>query len=266
MSVVSGVAQDARTLIARADALRAQCEMQTGSASDDAMRTTLSRVAGRLGSSVVRPLAAALGADHATVSSEPAGGELQLAHELHLLAVDATRLRVRAPGALALHEAAAALQDLACQAVADDTERLEARLTEFAGLLAGLPATIQSAPGGPYLLTNVETLTNWLGVSLDPTPLTALCRCGASATKPWCDGSHAQIGFEDAKSEDRVPDRLDHYRGLGIAIADNRATCAHSGFCTDRLPTVFRTDEEPFVAPAGGRVDEILRAALARSR
>ena len=27
------------------------------------------------------------------------------------------------------------------------------------------------------------------------------------------------------------------------------------------LPTVFRADEEPFVAPAGGRVDEILRAA-----
>jgi truncated hemoglobin YjbI/uncharacterized Fe-S cluster protein YjdI/CDGSH-type Zn-finger protein len=58
-----------------------------------------------------------------------------------------------------------------------------------------------------------------------------------------------------------VPDRLDRYRGIGIAIADNRGTCAHSGFCTDRLPTVFRTDKEPFVAPAGGRVDEILRAA-----
>jgi CDGSH-type Zn-finger protein len=33
------------------------------------------------------------------------------------------------------------------------------------------------------------------------------------------------------------------------------------GFCTDRVTTVFRIDQEPFVAPAGGRVDEILRAA-----
>ena len=49
--------------------------------------------------------------------------------------------------------------------------------------------------------------------------------------------------------------------GLAVAIADNRGTCAHSGFCTDRAPTVFRANEEPFVAPAGGRVDEILRAA-----
>ena len=58
-----------------------------------------------------------------------------------------------------------------------------------------------------------------------------------------------------------MPDQLDRYRGIGITIADNRGTCAHSGFCTDRLPTVFRTNKEPFVAPAGGRVDEILRAA-----
>jgi CDGSH-type Zn-finger protein/truncated hemoglobin YjbI len=186
--------------------------------------------------------------------------QAELARSLHELAVDATRLRVRAPGALALQEATAALQDLACQAVADDVDRRQARRTEFANLLAGLATTIQSSPSGPYLLTNVITLTDHLGVALEPTPQAALCRCGASAIKPWCDGSHAQIGFEDAKSPSRVPDRLDRYAGIGVVIADNRGTCAHSGFCTDRLPSVFRTDAEPFVAPAGGRVDEILRA------
>ena len=33
----------------------------------------------------------------------------------------------------------------------------------------------------------------------------------------------------------RRPDRLDRYTGLGVTIADNRGTWAHSGFCTDRL-------------------------------
>jgi len=58
-----------------------------------------------------------------------------------------------------------------------------------------------------------------------------------------------------------VPDRLDTYQGQHITVTDNRGTCAHSGFCTDRAPTAFRTDAEPFVAPSGARADEIVRAA-----
>jgi CDGSH-type Zn-finger protein/truncated hemoglobin YjbI/ferredoxin len=258
MSAISGVAQDARSLAARADALRARCESLAAESQDDATRATLSRSAGRLASSVVRPLEQATGGDR---GGDERSGDPDLGQALHELATEATRLRVRAPGAVALQEAAAALQDLACQAVADDAERLEARRTELATLLEGLAPTIQSSPGGPYLLTNIATITDWLGVSLEPTPQAALCRCGASAIKPWCDGSHAQIGFEDSKSEERIANRLDRYHGLGVKIVDNRGTCAHSGFCTDRAPTVFRTDDEPFVAPAGGRVDEILRAA-----
>ncbi len=261
MSAIAGVAKDAAELAARADALRAQCEALAGSTQDGATRATLARVAGRLASSVVRPLTAAVETVTKPAASDPIASAADLAHGLHVLAVDATRLRVRAAGAASLQEAAAALQDLSCQAVAEDAERLEARRTELATLMAGLASTIQSAPNGPYLVTNLARMTDWLGVSLDPAPQAALCRCGASAIKPWCDGSHAQIGFEDAKSDTRVPDQLDRYRGIGITIADNRGTCAHSGFCTDRLPTVFRTNKEPFVAPAGGRVDEILRAA-----
>jgi CDGSH-type Zn-finger protein len=211
MSAVTGVAQDARGLAQRADQLRAGCEALGASTSDEATRATLARVAGRLGSSVMRPLGLALGTEGDPAAPEPPASEAELALALHLLAVDATRLRVRATGALSLQEAAAALQELACQAVASDVERLEARRTELASLMSGLPASIQSSPNGPYLLTNIDRVTDWLGVALDPAPQAALCRCGASAIKPWCDGSHAQIGFEDTKSERRVPDRLDRY-------------------------------------------------------
>jgi uncharacterized Fe-S cluster protein YjdI/CDGSH-type Zn-finger protein/truncated hemoglobin YjbI len=58
----------------------------------------------------------------------------------------------------------------------------------------------------------------------------------------------------------RVPDRQDSYPGPDVTILDNRGLCQHSGFCSDRLPGVFRAGQEPFVAPGGGRLDEIIHA------
>ena len=57
-----------------------------------------------------------------------------------------------------------------------------------------------------------------------------------------------------------MPDQRDTYPGQQVTIFDNRGICQHSGLCTDRLPTAFRTDAEPFVAPSGGRLDELVRA------
>jgi CDGSH-type Zn-finger protein/truncated hemoglobin YjbI len=117
-----------------------------------------------------------------------------------------------------------------------------------------------TAPNGPYLVTNVATVRAPLGETLDLPPQLALCRCGGSARKPFCDGSHASNGFTGAKDPDRVPDRRDTYTGQQVTIFDNRGLCQHSGLCTDRLATVFRASQEPFVAPSGGRMDEIIRA------
>jgi CDGSH-type Zn-finger protein len=259
VSAVAGAAAAARDVLTRADALGRAFEALAAATDDEARRASLARAAGRLASSVVRPLGAAL---VASADGTPAPGtEGELAVALHALAVDATRLRVGVGGPPALLEAAAALQDLTCQLVADDEERLSARRGEFATLQEALAPSIQSAPDGPYLVTNVATLTDWLGVSLAPLPQAALCRCGASQLKPWCDGSHGVIGFQAAKAPDRVPDRLDTYQGQHVTITDNRGICAHSGFCTDRAPTAFRTSTEPFIAPSGARADEIVRAA-----
>jgi CDGSH-type Zn-finger protein/truncated hemoglobin YjbI len=259
VTAVKGAAAAGRELLARADSLGRGFEALAAAGDAGERRAALARAADRLTASVVRPLAAALGAGDTGAPAVASEAELGIA--LHELACDATRLRVGVGGPPALLEATAALQDLACQLVADDEARLAARRSEFASLQASLAPSIQSAPDGPYLVTNVTRVTDWLGVSLAPMPQAALCRCGASALKPWCDGSHSVIGFNAAKAPDRVADRLDTYEGQHITVTDNRGICAHSGFCTDRAPTAFRVDGEPFVAPSGARADEIVRAA-----
>ncbi|HEY3771790.1 MAG TPA: CDGSH iron-sulfur domain-containing protein [Solirubrobacteraceae bacterium] len=212
-------------------------------------------VAERLRRSVLRPLNDALGA------GTPAAAADTSCPSLLELARAATQLRAAGGASPPLIEATAALQDLACRdAEAESPEALRAALAELRGLQADLEATVGPAPDGPYLTTNVEELRDWLGCAVQARPQMALCRCGASSIKPFCDGTHAEIGFKDAKSPDRVPDRRDTYVGQQLTILDNRGICQHSGFCTDRLATVFRAREEPFVHPSGGRMDEIIRA------
>lgn len=125
---------------------------------------------------------------------------------------------------------------------------------------AGPGCSIQASSNGPYLVRGEAKLVNWLGEQMPTESSMELCRCGGSQSKPFCDGTHARIGFTDAKDPTRVPDRVDSYVGESVEILDNRGTCAHAGFCSDRLSGVFRAGAEPFVAPSGGRMDEIIRA------
>jgi CDGSH-type Zn-finger protein/truncated hemoglobin YjbI len=223
---------------------------------DDGDLAASNAVAERIAESVLRPLDQLLrhaaGPEDDRTTESPA---------LAALAVQATRLRAAPGAAPELLEATAALQDLACGFAAEaGPDAVEATLVEFRALQNELESEIQPAPNGPYLATNVGRLRDWLGRELPARPQLALCRCGASQIKPYCDGSHARIGFSDQKSPDRVPDRRDTYVGLQVTIYDNRGICQHSGLCTDRLATAFRAGEEPFVAPSAGRMDEIVRA------
>ena len=154
-------------------------------------------------------------------------------------------------------EATAALQDLALRA-SPDSQRAK-RLAELRELQADCEQGIRCAHNGPYLVTNVGHVRDWLGAEIPTTPQTALCRCGESQVKPVCDAACATNGFSDKKDPKRVPDRRDTYDGVQLTVYDNRGICQHSGFCTDRLDTVFHT-EGTFVTPSGGRMDEIIRA------
>ncbi len=219
----------------------------------------------RLTRSVIRPLSDALAAGGSRArarADEPTGspaGPAGTIDGLWELTLEATRLRLLPGLPSQVQEATAALQDLACR-LAGDPQEASSRLDELTAMQSELPAAIEIETDGPYLVTNVPTLTNWLGEELPTRPQMALCRCGASENKPFCDGAHAELGFSGAKDPKRVPDRRDTYVGQQVTILDNRGICQHSGFCTDRLATAFRVGQEPFVAPSGGRMDELIRA------
>lgn len=123
---------------------------------------------------------------------------------------------------------------------------------------------IACLPNGPYYLlsdpqprviphiqkSNGEVCTTITGV--------ALCRCGGSRNKPFCDGTHGKNGFSDANLSDGAHNKRIDYVGKQITIHDNRGICSHAGFCTDNLKAVFKLHQEPWIDPDGATVAEIM--------
>ena len=117
--------------------------------------------------------------------------------------------------------------------------------------------TIKAAQDGPYIVKDLQSFNNRNG-AIECKEAMGLCRCGASANKPFCDGTHKNIGFSSENQLDPEKDRLDTYAGKKITIYDNRSICAHAGYCTDGLAKVFRMHEDPFVDPDGASAEEII--------
>ncbi|MDD1762542.1 MAG: (4Fe-4S)-binding protein [Methanothrix sp.] len=60
---------------------------------------------------------------------------------------------------------------------------------------------IKVMKNGPLLVEGNCTLVDGDGKEDTVNGPFALCRCGGSKKKPFCDGSHIRIGFDDSKSE-----------------------------------------------------------------
>lgn len=117
--------------------------------------------------------------------------------------------------------------------------------------------SIDLAADGPYIVKFLTSFSNQKG-KIETKETIALCRCGKSSTKPYCDGTHAKIGFSTENTEERLADKVDSYAGQDISIHDNRSLCAHAGVCTDNLASVFRMKQEPWIDPDAASVEEIV--------
>ena len=56
--------------------------------------------------------------------------------------------------------------------------------------------TITPSENGPYLISGPVTLTAPDGRVIEPPDSMALCRCGRSSNKPFCDGTHLTWDFD----------------------------------------------------------------------
>ena len=58
--------------------------------------------------------------------------------------------------------------------------------------------SIRIRDNGPYLVTGSVTITDAEGRAFELKDTVALCRCGHSNMKPFCDGTHRAEDFQSA--------------------------------------------------------------------
>jgi len=106
---------------------------------------------------------------------------------------------------------------------------------------------IKIAKDGPYVVTGSVPITmatidtndagdaiSWGGEAEQAVSETfALCRCGESQTKPFCDGSHARVKFDGTETASREPllKQAQLLDGPTMQLVDARVLCAYGRFC-----------------------------------
>ena len=96
--------------------------------------------------------------------------------------------------------------------------------------------TIVPSVNGPYLYitdftpVQFQGLSNSKGEKPANVTYTALCRCGQSENKPFCDGTHGKIHFNDRKETDGHLDKR-HHQGQHHRQMSQFRTHLGSTFC-----------------------------------
>lgn len=119
------------------------------------------------------------------------------------------------------------------------------------------PTTIEERENGPLILKNATSVVDASGAPVEVKPVMALCRCGHSANKPFCDGSHARVGFESRGGRPAGRDRVIAYEGAEVTVYFNPRLCAHAAECGRIAGHVFNDTQKPWIQPDNGALAEV---------
>lgn len=73
-------------------------------------------------------------------------------------------------------------------------------------------AAIRIQDNGAYIVTGAFTLVDSQGRPYQiKRAAVALCRCGQSSNKPFCDGTHSKYGFRSAERASPLPQDENHH-------------------------------------------------------
>ena len=123
--------------------------------------------------------------------------------------------------------------------------------------------SIEARENGPLVVKGVDRVVGPDGRDIEARPVMALCRCGASANKPFCDGTHNSIGFTGDRATPSGRDRVIAYEGTDVTVHYNPMICSHAGECGRIAPDVFDPALKPWVQPDRGSQDEIEKVVRA---
>jgi CDGSH-type Zn-finger protein len=94
-----------------------------------------------------------------------------------------------------------------------------------------------------------EPLTWRKDTTLESDATYRLCRCGQSSHKPFCDNTHARVGFDGTETAPTTPSaaRARRFVGTKVTMTDDSVLCMHAGFCGNHAEKVWqmmeRTDD-----------------------
>jgi CDGSH-type Zn-finger protein len=84
------------------------------------------------------------------------------------------------------------------------------------------------------------------GANLEKRETCGLCRCGASDSKPYCDGSHAAIGFDGTETASFEPYDVACavLEGPRLDVQDRKDLCAEARYCHRAGAVWHRVNED----------------------